>query len=283
MKFSLWTQYGANNSKSVFDAFAGSLRDAGHEVSFNDMDSDVAVIWSVLWHGRMAGNKKVWNHFRSKNKPVIVLEVGGIKRGITWKVALNGINRDAFFTEPGNTSDRATAMGLNPLPWKSNGEFILICTQHTKSLQWAYQPDINKWLNTIITDIRKYSKRPILVRPHPRCPIKDINGMYKHVYHQNPVLIKNSYDDYDINFDNIHAIINWSSNPGPQAVMAGVPAFVSTSSIAYEVGNDIDFVHDIDSPLLPDRTQWINDYAWTEYTVDEISNGLPLNNLTTNL
>ena len=283
MKFSLWTQYGANNSKLVFDAFANSLYDAGHEVSFNDMDADVAVIWSVLWNGRMAGNKKVWDHFKSKNKPVIVLEVGGIKRGLTWKVALGGVNRDAFFTESGNNSDRATSMGLSATPWKSDGEFILICTQHTKSLQWERQPDINKWLDTVVTDIRKYSSRPILVRQHPRCPIKDIEGVYENVYQQHPVLIKNSYDDYDINFDNIHAVVNWSSNPGPQAILAGVPAFVGTSSIAYAVGNDIDFMHDIEIPLMPDRTQWINDYAWTEYTLDEISNGLPLNNLTSNL
>jgi hypothetical protein len=283
MKFSLWTQYGAINSKLVFDAFAGSLRDAGHDVSFNSMDADVAVIWSVLWNGRMSGNKKIWEHFRSKNKPVIVLEVGGINRGITWKVGLNGVNRDAFFTEAGNTSDRANAMGLSVNPWKTDGEFILICTQHTKSLQWGSQPDINKWLDTVITDVRKYSSRPILVRPHPRCAIKNINGKYKNVYQQTPALIKNSYDDYDINFDNIHAVVNWSSNPGPQAIMAGVPAFVGTSSIAYAVGNDIDFMHDIDTPLMPDRTQWINDYAWTEYSLDEISNGMPLNNLTSNL
>jgi hypothetical protein len=62
-----------------------------------------------------------------------------------------------------------------------------------------------------------------------------------------------------------------------------VPAFVSPSSLAYDVGNDIDFLHDIEQPLMPDRQQWLNDYAHTEYTIEEISQGLPLKNLTSEL
>ena len=283
MIFSLWTHYGARNSRIVFDAFELSLTDAGHEVSFNDMDADVAVIWSVLWNGRMHGNKHVWDHYRKNNKPVIVLEVGGIKRGITWKVGLNGINRDAFFTETGNNSERASLLGLEVSPWRDDGEFILICCQHDKSLQWQNMPATHKWLNEIITDIRKYTRRPILVRPHPRCPIIEINNTHKEVYTQRPTLIAGSYDDYDMEFNNVHAVVNWCSNPGPQSILAGVPAFVGTSSLAYPVGNDIDFVHDIENPLMPDRTQWVNDYAWTEYTLEEIAAAMPLNNLTSNL
>ena len=57
MIFSLWTDNGAMNSKPVFQAFEKSLKDAGCTVVHNSLDADVAVIWSVLWHGRMAQNK----------------------------------------------------------------------------------------------------------------------------------------------------------------------------------------------------------------------------------
>ena len=89
MKFSLWTDYGAQNSKPVFDSFAHGVSITGGSVVYNDLDSDVGVIWSVLWNGRMANNKKIWEHYRSQNKPLVVLEVGGIKRGTTWKVGIN--------------------------------------------------------------------------------------------------------------------------------------------------------------------------------------------------
>ena len=59
MKFSLWTHNGAKNSRPVFDSFAHSIFNAGGDVVYNDINSDVAVIWSVLWYGRMSSNKKV--------------------------------------------------------------------------------------------------------------------------------------------------------------------------------------------------------------------------------
>src|SRR5210317_1689414 len=121
MRFSLWTQYGAQNSKPVFAAFADSLVADGHDVVWNDPVSDVDVIWSVLWHGRMASNKTIWERNLAQSKPTVVLEVGGIKRGTTWKVGLNGINRDAYFGDSSNSnSNRAEQLGLKLKPWRTD-------------------------------------------------------------------------------------------------------------------------------------------------------------------
>ena len=283
MKFSLFTDYGALNSKPVFDSFATSLHNSGHTVSFNEWDCDVAVIWSVLWFGRMAGNQKVWEHFQAINKPVIALEVGGINRGVTWKVGLNGINRDAYFGDSGNNNARSNALGLLLKPWRTAGEYILICGQHDKSLQWQGMPSMSNWLMQTISEVRKHTDRPIIFRPHPRRPLPHIEKEFKNVYRQDPQHVKDTYDDFDMGFDNVWATISYSSNPGIHSVIEGVPAFVSTHSLAYPVGNDIDFLHDIEQPVMPDRTQWLNDYAHTEWTLDEIAQGLPLKNLTSEL
>ena len=141
MKFSLWTDYGALNSKPVFTAFANSLVAGGHNVVYNDNSADVNVIWSVLFNGRMARNKAVWE----QEKPTIVLEVGGIKRGTTWKVGLNGINRDAYFGPNNNDDARVLSLGLTLKPWRTSGEFILIAGQHDKSLQWQNMPRMSNW------------------------------------------------------------------------------------------------------------------------------------------
>ena len=283
MKFSLFTDYGAQNSKPVFDAFASSLSGTGHTVTFNEWDSDVAVIWSVLWFGRMAGNQKVWEHFRAINKPVIVLEVGGIKRGTTWKVGINGINSDANFGAKGNDSTRADLLGLEAKRWTNDGQHILICGQHDKSLQWQGTPRMSNWFLDTHDEIRKHTDRPIVFRPHPRCRLEHIERGLRHVYRQEPKHIDNTYDDFDMDFTNVWATVSYSSNPGIHSVLAGVPAFVGTSSLAYDVGNDIDFFHDIEAPLQPDRRLWMNDYAYTEWTLDEIAQGLPLKRLTSEL
>ena len=279
MKFNLWTNYGALNSRPVFDAFANSLLVNGHTVVYNDNSADVDVIWSVLWHGRMARNKTIWEN----KKPTIVLEVGGIHRGTTWKVGLNGINRDAYFSEQNNDRSRADSLGLVCKPWRSNGDFILICGQHDKSLQWQDMPSISNWFLETYDEIRKHTERPIVFRPHPRCRLEHIERGLKHVYRQEPVKIGGSYDDFDMGFDDVHCTISYSSNPGIHSILSGVPAFVSTHSLAYPVANDIDFMHDVEQPMMPDRQQWLNDYAHTEYTIEEISQGIPLKHLTSQL
>ena len=283
MKFSLWKQYGALNSREVFDSFAHSLVAAGHDVVWNDPVSDVDVIWSVLFNGRMAPNKNIWERNVAQSKPTVVLEVGGIKRGTTWKVGLNGINRDAFFGDVGNDSSRAERLGLRLKPWKSDGEFILICGQHDKSQQWINMPRMSTWVMNTIEELQKYTKRPILFRPHPRCSLPNIEHEFRNVKRQQPRQIHGTYDDFDMSFNNIHATISYSSNPGIHSILEGVPAFVGPASLAYDAANDIDFLHDIENPHKPDRTQWLNDYAWTEFTVEEISSGLPLKRLTSKL
>ena len=279
MKFSLWTDYGALNSKPVFDAFANSLDSNGHDVVYNDLNSDVDVIWSVLFNGRMSRNKTIWEN----KKPTIVLEVGGINRGVTWKVGLNGINRDAYFGDKDNDRTRADSLGLVCKPWRSNGNFILVCGQHDKSLQWQDMPSMSNWFMQTYREIRKHTDRPIVFRPHPRCRLPHIELGLKHVYRQEPRHVNGTYDSFDMGFDDIHCTISYSSNPGIHSIIEGVPAFVSTHSLAYDVANDIDFLHDIENPVMPDRQQWLNDYAHTEYTIEEISQGIPLKRLTKEL
>ena len=278
MKFNLWTQHGALNSKPVFDAFASGCKSLGYDVGFNTTDGDIDVIWSVLFHGRMAGNHAIWERAMAKSKPVVVLEVGGIKRGTTWKVGLNGINRDAFFGDAGSDSGRSTLLGLRLKPWRTDGEYILLCGQHDKSHQWNMLPSMDRWVAETIENIRAHTDRPIIFRPHPRCPVRNIERQYKDVIRQNPRHLPNTYDDFDMGFDNIYNTVSWTSNPGIHSVIQGVPSYTSPSSLAWPVS--IKSLTNLDNPPLPDRQQWLNDYAHTEWTIEEIAQGLPLKRLT---
>jgi len=283
MKFKLWDKYGALNSTDVFDAFRMGCRALGYAIVDDSNDADIDVIWSVLFNGRMAPNKTIWEKNRASGKPTIVLEVGGIKRNTTWKVGLNGINRDAYFGPANNNSNRVHELGLTLKPWRTDGDYILICGQHDKSLQWQGMPSMSQWVMQTIDKIQSVSNRPIVFRPHPRCPLPHIENEFRNVKRQTPYHITGTYDDFDISFNNVWATVSYSSNPGIHSILEGVPAFVGPSSLAYDVANDIDFLHDIENPLRPERQQWLNDYAWTEFTVAEISQGLPIKRLTSKL
>ena len=277
MRISYWPSSVALNGTEPYNAFLDSLRSAGYTLVKEDMSADAAVIWSVLWHGRMAANKSVWDAYTANNRPVIVLEVGSISRGTTWKVGLNGINRDAYFGPSNNDNTRAEHLGLRLGDWRKSEDYILICGQHDKSLQWHNMPRMSNWFLNTYDTIRKHTDRPIIFRPHPRCRLEHIERGLRYVERQEPKHLEGTYDDFDMAFDNIYCTVSWSSNPGIHSVIHGVPAFVGPSSLAYDVaGHDLNL---IEYPQTPNRSQWLNDYAWTEYTVEEIAAGLPLSRL----
>ena len=90
--------HGPQNSKTIFKKFIESMKATGDEVHIDkETNGDVAVIWSVLWRGRMQSYKGIWDRYRNEGKPVIVLEVGGLRRNLSFKIGINGINRDADF------------------------------------------------------------------------------------------------------------------------------------------------------------------------------------------
>ena len=64
-------------------------------------------------------------------------------------------------------------------------------------------------------------------------------------------------------------------------VLEGIPVFVGPCSLAYDVGNTD--LSKINNPSKPDRQQWLNDLAYTEWTTKEISEGKPLLRLTSRL
>jgi len=289
MIFGLFKDYGAKNSGPVFSAFEQGVQKLGHTAVGGHMDMpDVAVIWSVLWNGSMSKNHEVWEHFTKQGKPVIVLEVGGMIRNSTWKVGIGGINGEAYFGhETDNTSDRLRKMKIKIQPWRLKSyqpRYILICGQHEKSHQWRSMPPMQDWITKTISEIRQYTDRDIRVRPHPRSPLdmrwtQQTISDFNDVYFNQPRHISGSYDDYDFEkqLNDAWCVINWSSNPASQAALNGIPVFTGPQSLASPISNQR--LARIEDPDMPDRQQWANDLAYTEWFIEEIAQGEPLKRL----
>jgi len=268
--------HGPQNSKDIFAKFIKSMQAAGDQVSINkETNGDVAVIWSVLWQGRMQSYKKIWDRYRSQGKPVIVIEVGGLLRNISFKIGINGINRDADFANQIFDDQRWPLFKHELRPWNPTGDLIVICGQHDASEQWKGLPRMSSWIEQQITVIRKYTTRPILVRPHPRNVIKFDENKFKNVKVRLPKRDYMTYDDTDFKatLERTWAVVNHSSNPAMEAVIKGIPVFVSESSLCHDVGSIS--LADINTPAMPNRLTWANQLAYTEWFADEIEQGLP--------
>jgi len=273
MKISHWPGHLPNNAEDVYPQVLEAIKHTDTLVS-NDMDADAALIWSVLWFGKMGGNKRVWEHYRSQGKPVIVIEVGGLIRNKTWKLGINGINRDADFAVNDYEDDsRLNKLDLMPKSWKQEGEYILVCGQHGHSEQWRDMPEMGEYFKQTVLDIRAVSDKPIVLRSHPRyrenlhftCDMEWFaqQGCVWNI----PKHIQQTYDSFDLEhmLKHTYCVYSHSSNAGINSILQGVPAVVSPHSLAWDVGS-----YSVERLRRAPRHNWLNRLCYTEWYADEI-------------
>lgn len=274
ISFKLYYEHGALNSKPIFDAFAHSIKHLGFKIV--DKNEDVSVLWSALWHGRMSNNKQVYEFAKSNNKQVIFIEVGNINRGVTWRISLDNVNALGYFGNDSELDDNRPSK-IGPILLNENTarrKEILIAGQHEKSLQWNRNISYSKWLELTISSIRSYTDMPVKFRYHPRAnyvQLPKIQGVSFEI----PQKLNNTYDSFDFNA-NYHCVINYNSGPSVSAAISGTPIICDSSSLASPVSSPIETINFL---ILPNRDKWAISLSHTEWTIDEIKNGIPLSRL----
>jgi hypothetical protein len=268
----------ALNSAPVMSAILDSTKSAGIAVHENSVDADAAVIWSVLWSGRMASNQEIYQQYREQGRPVIIADVGTLCRGITWKLAVNHITRQGYYGHTQDLNwDRPRSLGLSLQTAVAVKPAVLIAAQHNRSLQLE-NVEQQQWISSVVQQLRKVTDRPIVVRPHPRCRIL-AHQLPPDCTIDHPKKISGTYDSYNIDYS-YHAVVNYNSGPGIQAALAGTRPIVDCSSLASPVSIDI---ANIEQPYLIDRQLWLTQIAHTEYTIEEIKQGLWIKRIQTAL
>lgn len=270
MKLAHFPKHCALNSHAPMSAFLASCQHNGIELVENSMDADAAVIWSVTWAGRLAGNQSIYQHYRQTDRPVIIIEIGSIHRGRTWKIAVNNITADGYYGHQQNLDwDRPAKLKFVAPQKFIPKNTVLVVAQNSRSLQTHQLRSTNCWIVDTVQKIQVHTDRPIVVRPHPRSPI-DLSLLPTNVQLEIPRKLTGTYDSYNIDYQH-HAVINYNSGAGIQAALAGAAVIVDQSSLAYPVSQDwsgIENQHSID------QSQWIVQIMHTEYLVQEIERGL---------
>jgi len=269
--FKLYREFGALNSPPIFDAFQQGILHTGNTIV--EDNEDIAVIWSVLWNGRMQGNQQIYRSRCQKNLPTIIIEVGNLIRNQTWRIGLDNINGKGKFGNTDNLdTNRPKNLGVDIKPWKNKrSSEILIVGQHEASLQWEGQLPMHKWVQATVKEIQKHTDRKIKFRPHPRARYGTsfkVTGIDIEI----PKQIQGTYDSFNINY-NYHCIVGHNAGVSVQSVINGCPIVCHESSLAYPVSNTFE---NIENLSMPDRSDWFLKLCHTEWTVNEISQGLPL-------
>jgi hypothetical protein len=276
MKISVWPSQVPSNGIDLYRNLISYMSKTDQIVEAT-YDADAALIWSVLWNGRMSRNQNVWNHYRAKNKPVIVIEVGGLIRNQTWRLSINGINRSAIFPAIKQfDNDRPKKLNITLKPWH-DGEYVLICGQHGKSEQWRNMPEMDEYYKQTVLEIRKHTQRPIVIRSHPRYRENIFFNIDKNFYQQYqvewniPKQIQKTYDSFDLEplLAHCYCTISHSSNSGLNSIIEGTPAIVSEESLAYDVASNS--ITEIATLVKPNREQWLIELCHKEWLEEELA------------
>lgn len=157
---------------------------------------------------------------------------------------------------------------LQPAKSSTDG-YILICMQRDGGFAMkTLNPLV--WLQEKIKAIRQYTQRPIVVRPHP--------GAYQmtdfaNIQHRmNVTVIDPAHSRLVDNLAAAHSVVLFNSSASVAAVCAGVPVFADdTSCVSWTVANRD--ISQIESPVVFDRQQWIQDLSAAHWSDDDARQG----------
>jgi hypothetical protein len=175
-----------------------------------------------------------------------------------------------YFTDtvdPKRWKKISSNLGIYLKDWRKDGKHILICTQRNGG--WSMGGvDVVTWVRNTISELRKHTDRPIVVRGHP-------GDKRSKVYLSNKGWKISNNENILQDFTKAHAVITYNSSPGVAAAIEGIPVFVTDPnpkvSQAYDVANTN--LSLIETPNLPERQEWIEKLCMSHWNFSELSNG----------
>jgi hypothetical protein len=164
-------------------------------------------------------------------------------------------------------------LNLDLKKWRSQGNHILICMQRNGG--WSMSGlDVMNWLDDTVTQIKRFSDRPILVRAHPGD--KQVKNYLKINYQGVRISKSPSLKD---DLQNAWATVTYNSSPGVASAIEGIPVFVtdidSKKSQAFNVANFN--LSQIEKPVMPERQEWIEKISMCHFNFRDLKKGVAWN------
>ncbi len=248
--------------RKVLRAFAEG---AGAEVrdARSYVDCDVAVIFGGAKNSFSKTLPKAEIMKRHSGSRLIMIESAFIDRKRYWQVGYGGSSGHADFRNKNSPGDRWDAMDVPYKSWRYQPEgYIVVCGQVPWDTQ-VQDTDHALWCRKTMAF---FSERRVWFRPHPRTRTD----------HRAKYLIHWSLYS-PINFEECCAqakcFVTWNSTVAVDALLQGVPVIaLDSGSIAWDMaGHSLKDVNDL---VYPDRTQWLHDLAYAQWTLEEMRSGL---------
>lgn len=208
-----------------------------------DDDNPVAI------YGQIWGSEQLLRRATLKRRPYYHIDNGYWRAGRGrpdgyYRFCFNGMS-PAFLHDA--DPSRARALGVEMKPWRKHGRHILLGLPG-EEYGCGIGMSMIDWISKIRHELPLLTDRPILIRE------------------------RKSQIPLEHDFKNCWAVVTHSSNIAVDAVTAGIPVFVASTSSALPVGNyDLAM---LEAPMMPDREQWMNSLACQQFRPDEMASGI---------
>jgi len=192
-------------------------------------------------------------------KKVVVMEQGYFNdRSRFYSLGIGGLNGFADFRNYDRPSDRWEKYRVPITPWQTAGDYYLIMGQVPGDMSIS-GIDIESYYATMAAELIKRTDKPVYFRPHPLAR-QESNVL--------PILkgpLKES-------LRHAAGVVTFNSNSGVDAVIAGAPVMVGNrGSMAWSVAAKT--VDQLINFNFPGRMQWLYNLAYTQWTLDELTDG----------
>ena len=251
---------------------------------------DIAIVWGS--HKNVRGDsyflKNIYDYQKRNGGKIIVLEQGFLKRADYYLVGWNCPGGRGDYKNDNMPSDRFEELDIQVKPWKQEqGENlnVLVCGQ----IPWdqnIQDISLRSWCRFVSCELSLRVNKNCKVRYKPHPKIMNNKGLGRRY---DKALDMTSFDmstEQEKNLlqvieqKKIDIVICYSSNSAVETVINGTPTITfSESSMAWDVTSYEINHQTMTNPFMPDRTQWLNNLAYTQWNLEEISQGLPFKHL----
>lgn len=203
-----------------------------------------------------------------------------------WRVSLYSPMNNGDFLSDNSPSDRWEMLkkefNVQYGPWRvSNTDDPILFVLQPKDNWSMNELDPIDWFKDVYKTLRPLTKRKFIVRPHPN-HVAAIESRIAEFPADVEVAIGQKHfmgDDkkyYRFHFQeaitNCHAVVSHNSTATTDSCVRGIPTFCTSDlALCWPVANTD--LTKIETPEMPDRTQWLSDLGYKLWSTEEIKSG----------
>ncbi len=248
------------------------------------------------------GNTKdeAYEYIKSTGRPYLVCELSAFRQNSylgnpdDWYYTLGWFHflRQGFFHNNNSSKRRwrqiQEQQNIEIKPWRTKARdnaYALICLQKATDSTLIPMHETHgkyrNWLLQVINQIRNvYPGLPIVIRPHLRTKQSSYKNILGNIA---GVTLSKTWEDRRFHeggkglqkdLDGARFVVSYNSNVLTQAVLEGIPSICwDIRSAASPVCLDPSQLSNLEDVLKIDRTQWLHDLGYTQWSRAEIRDG----------